>query len=93
MCAAALGIHRKNIYHPVKQPAKDQALKQQIETIHREHPAYGHRRVALYLGINHKRAQRVMAHPALQHCFHPASHLSQSTPGHDCPLYPSGLVQ
>jgi transposase InsO family protein len=29
--------------------------------VHRQHPAYGHRRVALQLGINHKRAQRVMA--------------------------------
>lgn len=61
MCASALGIERKNIYRQLKQPAKDQALKQQIEAVHREHPAYGHRRVALHLGINHKRAQRVMA--------------------------------
>lgn len=61
MCAAALGINRKNIYRPLKQPAKDQALKQQIEAVHRDHPAYGHRRVALHLGINHKRTQRVMA--------------------------------
>jgi transposase InsO family protein len=45
----------------LKQPVKDQALKQQIEAVHREHPAYGHRRVALHLVINHKRAQRVMA--------------------------------
>lgn len=42
-------------------PAKDEALKGQIEELHQEHPAYGHRRVALHLGINHKRAQRVMA--------------------------------
>lgn len=61
MCAAALGINRKNIYRPLQQPARDQALKQQIEAVHREHPAYGHRRVAMHLGINHKRAQRVMA--------------------------------
>jgi putative transposase len=61
VCAQALGIHRKNIYRPLKQPAKDQALKQQIEAVHRQHPAYGHRRVALHLGVNHKRAQRVMA--------------------------------
>jgi putative transposase len=45
----------------LQQPAKDQALKQQIEALHRHHPAYGHRRVAIHLGINHKRAQRVMA--------------------------------
>ena len=61
VCAEALGINRKNIYRQLKQPAKDQALKQQIETVHRQHPAYGHRRMAIHLGINHKRAQRVMA--------------------------------
>lgn len=61
VCAAALGINRKNIYRQLKLPAKDQALRQQIEAAHRQHPAYGHRRIAIHLGINHKRAQRVMA--------------------------------
>ena len=61
MCAEALGISRKNIYRQLKQPAKDLALKEQIEAVHRQHPAYGHRRIALHLAINHKRAQRVMA--------------------------------
>jgi len=42
-------------------PAKDEQLKQQIQAVHRQHPAYGHYRVALELGINHKRTQRVMA--------------------------------
>ncbi len=61
MCSSALGVNRKNIYHEWKQPVKDRALKAEIEAVHRQHPAYGHRRVALHLGINHKRAQRVMA--------------------------------
>jgi putative transposase len=61
VCAAALGINRKNIYREWKQPVKDDALKQQIEEVHRQHPAYGHRRMAIHLNINHKRAQRVMA--------------------------------
>ena len=61
MCAEALGISRKNIYRELKQPVKDRALKQQIEAAHRQHPAYGHCRMAIHLGINHKRAQRVMA--------------------------------
>ena len=61
MCAEALGINRKNIYRQLKLPAKDDTLKQQIEAIHRQHPAYGHRRIAIHLGINHKRTQRVMA--------------------------------
>ena len=61
MWAAALGINRKNSYRQLRLPAKDHALKQQIEIAHRQHPAYGHRRMAIHLGINHKRAQRVMA--------------------------------
>jgi putative transposase len=61
VCAEALDVNRKNIYRRLKQPSQDQALKQQIERVHRDHPAYGHRRIAMHLGINHKRAQRVMA--------------------------------
>lgn len=61
VCAEALGISRKNIYRQLKQPTKDHLLKQQIEATHRQHPAYGHRRVAIHLSINRKRAQRVMA--------------------------------
>ena len=56
-----MGINRKNIYRQRRLPTQDQTLKQQIEAVHRQHPAYGHRRIALHLGINHKRAQRVMA--------------------------------
>jgi transposase InsO family protein len=62
VCSQALGINRKNIYRQCHQPAKDLLLKQQVEAIHRDHPAYGHRRIAYHLGINRKRAQRVMAH-------------------------------
>jgi putative transposase len=61
VCAEALGINRKNLYRQLKQPVKDQVLKEQIEAVHRQHPAYGHRRIAMHLGINHKRTQRVMA--------------------------------
>jgi putative transposase len=60
LSARVLGINRKNIYRHRQQPGKDLVLKEQIEAVHREHPAYGHRRIALHLGINHKRALRVM---------------------------------
>lgn len=83
MCAEALGISRKNLYRPLKQPAKDQTLKEQIEAVHRQHPAYGHRRVALHLGINHKRAQRVMAQFNLRPPRRRIQHCSTvSTPHH-----------
>ena len=89
MCAEALGINRKNIYRQLKQPAKDFALKKQIEGVHRQHPAYGHRRIAIHLGINRKRAQRVMPKfdlrpprrrvtgQTLLHRFYSSSHLPQ----------------
>jgi transposase InsO family protein len=83
VCAEALGINRKNIYRAWKQPLKDHALKHQIETVHREHPAYGHRRIALHLGINHKRAQRVMAKFNLRPPRRRVKHYSTvSTPHH-----------
>lgn len=55
-----MGINPKNIYRQNKQIQKDQNLCEQIEKVHLIHPAYGHRRVALDLGINHKRAARIM---------------------------------
>lgn len=83
MCAAALGISRKNIYRQRKQPAKDQALKQQIDAVHRQHPAYGHRRIAIHLGVNRKRAQRVMAKFNLRPPRRPIKRYSTvSTPHH-----------
>jgi putative transposase len=59
--AKAVGINPKNIYRECRQPLKDRLLKAEIETAHHEHPAYGHRRMADHLGVNHKRTQRVMA--------------------------------
>jgi transposase InsO family protein len=46
-------------YQPI-QPKKDEALKQKIEEVLREHPAYGHRRLALALKRNKKAIKRVM---------------------------------
>ena len=58
--AKALGISRKNIYRKSKLEVRDKLLKRDIESIHDEHPAYGHRRVAWELNVNHKRVLRVM---------------------------------
>lgn len=48
------------LYYHHKQPDKDWILKQQIETVLREHPSYGHKRLALHLKINKKRVLRAM---------------------------------
>jgi putative transposase len=58
--AEALGVRRKNIYRQGKQEQKDLRLKTAIEEVHTKHPAYGHKRVALELKINHKTVGRVM---------------------------------
>ena len=56
----ALKISYKHLNRRSKREEKDLDLKQQIEAAHRFHPAYGHRRLAWHLGINHKRILRVM---------------------------------
>lgn len=61
MRAEALGVNRKNIYHlSNKQQLKDDALEKAIAQVWIKHPAYGHKRLALELKVNHKRVKRVM---------------------------------
>jgi transposase InsO family protein len=55
-----ISLSRTSIYYKPKIPAKDLLLKQQIEAVLLEHRAYGHRRIALALGVNKKRIRRVM---------------------------------
>jgi putative transposase len=58
--AKNLGVCRQGLYYKPKLPAKDLALKKQIEEVLSEHKAYGHKRIAIHLGINKKRVLRVM---------------------------------
>jgi putative transposase len=60
LLAQQLGVSRSSLYYAPKRPAKDWALKVAMEEVLREHPSYGHRRLALALGINKKRIRRVM---------------------------------
>jgi transposase InsO family protein len=55
-----VNISRSHQYYQHKQPQKDWHTKQLIETALREHPGYGHKRLARLLGINKKRVLRVM---------------------------------
>ena len=55
-----MGINRKNIYRTSQLERKDKLLKHKIEEVWYQHPAYGHRRLAWELGVNHKRVLRVM---------------------------------
>lgn len=58
--AKELGVSVSSLYYHRKLPDKDRALKIRIEEAWRYRPAYGHRRLALHLGINKKRIRRVM---------------------------------
>ena len=58
--AKDLGISVSSLYYKKKLPDKDRALKIRIEEAWRYHPSYGHRRLAIHLGINRKRIRRVM---------------------------------
>lgn len=56
----SMHISRSHQYYQSKQKDKDWKTKQMIEVVLRDHPAYGHKRIALHLKINKKRVLRVM---------------------------------
>lgn len=58
--AKRVGISRSSLYYQRKIPEKDEQLRWLIEEVLSDNPGYGYRRVALALGINAKRARRVM---------------------------------
>lgn len=58
--ARRLGISRSALYYQPKRPAIDLEVKTQIESVLTDHPAYGHKRIALQLKLNKKRILRVM---------------------------------
>lgn len=57
-------INHKNIYHTSIKDIQDLDVKSEIEKTFELHPAYGHRRLALELKMNHKKILRIM------HKFH-----------------------
>lgn len=58
--ANKLGVSRSSLYYESRTDHKDEILKDQILYVMSTHPAYGHRRIAMELGINKKRVLRVM---------------------------------
>lgn len=58
--ALVLGVSRASLYYVSKKEKQDWNLKTQIEAVLREHPSYGHRRIAIHLTMNKKRIRRVM---------------------------------
>lgn len=64
--ARELGIARSSLYYQPKKPASDEELKQKIIAVMGDHPAYGHRRVAVALDMNKKPIIRVMQNNGLK---------------------------
>jgi transposase InsO family protein len=58
--ARELGVSRQSLYYKQKKPDHDWQLKVQIETVLREYPSYGSRRLAIHLNLNRKKVKRVM---------------------------------
>lgn len=58
--ARSLGISRQGLYYVPRKPGQDEALRDILTSIWQKHPAYGHRRLAIHLGVNKKRILRVM---------------------------------
>lgn len=73
--AKKLGVARSSLYYQPKKPPRDEEDKTKILAVMNEHPAYGHRRVALALGLNHKKTSRLMhkfhLRPRLRRGFRP----------------------
>ncbi len=64
--AKELNISRSSLYYKPKLPDKDALLKSQIETVWKDFPEYGHKRLSLELKVNKKRMRRVMKHFGIQ---------------------------
>ena len=58
--AKRLGIARSTLYYRSKKAAADEAARTLIEEVMIGNPAYGHKRVAIELGWNKKKALRLM---------------------------------
>lgn len=58
--ARELGVSRGSLYYRQKRSDKDWLTKRAIEMALREHPSYGHKRLAIHLSMNKKKILRVM---------------------------------
>ena len=60
LLAKLLGISRQRIYYHKTLDQKDLLIKDKIKNVHKIHPAYGHRRVAMDLAFGKNRILRIM---------------------------------
>jgi hypothetical protein len=74
-------------------PAKDEALRRQIETVMLEHPGYGSPRVAIALGIDDKRVARVMRKFGLKPAHRSKTPRKPNDEGRESQSYPNILAR
>lgn len=60
LSARSVGISRSSLYYVSRKEESDWKTKTQVETVLREHPAYGSRRIAQTLACNRKKVSRIM---------------------------------
>lgn len=58
--ATKMGIARSSLYYTSRMKSRDAPLLKKILVVHKEHPFYGHRRVAIELKTNKKKIRRIM---------------------------------
>ena len=67
--ARKMKIARSTLYYRPKKPREDERIKDRVLSVLDSHPAYGHKRIAIEMGLNRKRILRVMhrynIHPRL----------------------------
>lgn len=81
-----LGLPRSTYYHqPQPESAENLALLRRIDELYLERPFYGSRKLAVELGVNRKRVQRLMRILGIE-AHYPKPHLSRPAPGHK--VYP-----
>jgi len=55
-----MNTNSKNLHYKSKKEINDLEVKKQIEDAFKDHPAYGHRRLAIHLKMNKKKTRRIM---------------------------------
>jgi len=81
-----LGLPRSTYYYqPRSESAENLRLMRRLDELYLECPFFGSRRMAVTLGVNRKRAQRLMGILGIE-ALYPKPNLSRRAPGHE--IYP-----
>lgn len=81
-----LGLPRSTYYYqPQAESAENLGLLRRLDELYLELPFFGSRRMAVLLGVNRKRVQRLMRIAGIE-AIYPKPNLSRPAPGHE--IYP-----